>query len=310
VTDALLVETARAELAAIAPERRCDRLAESSALFHTAGTVHLLGRGALAFHLDVASAAVARRTRALLRELRVDSEIRTYTRRSFDRSTRYQIYAAGSRHALDVLHDAGVLDREDRPVARPPGRVIARRCCRGAYLRGAVLGAGSLSGEHDPHLEVRFHTHAGASFLRAVASTEDVPLAIVDRDAHSAVYAKAWDAIEGYLAAAGAAETVLLLEERTVVAGARARANRVANADHANLERQAAAAERQLAAVRRLAATGRLEQLPWALRDTAALRRRHPAISLRELALRTDPPASASTVQKRLARLVELAETG
>jgi cell division protein WhiA len=258
----------------------------------------------------VASAAVARRAFALLRELGLESEIRTYTRRSFDRATRYQIHAGGSTRELDVLQDAGVLDADHRPQERPPGRVIARRCCRGAYLRGAFLGAGSLSGVPAPHLEIRFPTHAGASFLRAVASTEDVELGIVDRDSHSAVYAKAWDTIEGFFAAAGATETVLVLEERTVVAGARARANRVANADHANLVRQAAAAERQLAAVRRLASTGRLEQLPWPLRDTAALRLRHPAISLRELARRTDPPVSAATVQKRLARLVELADVG
>ena len=51
-----------------------------SALFHTAGTVHLRGRGRLAFHLDVAENAVARRAFALLRELRVTSEIRTYPR--------------------------------------------------------------------------------------------------------------------------------------------------------------------------------------------------------------------------------------
>ena len=37
VSTGALVADARAELAAVAPERRCDRLAEISALFHTAG---------------------------------------------------------------------------------------------------------------------------------------------------------------------------------------------------------------------------------------------------------------------------------
>ena len=83
-----LAADARAELAAVVPERRCDRLAELSALFHTAGTVHLLGRGKLSFHLDVAESSVARRAFAILRARRVESEIRTYHQHAFERSAR------------------------------------------------------------------------------------------------------------------------------------------------------------------------------------------------------------------------------
>jgi DNA-binding protein WhiA len=143
-----------------------------------------------------------------------------------------------------------------------------------------------------------------------VASTDGIKLGVVDRPGHTAAYAKAWDAIEGYLAAAGAAEVVLELEERTVVADARARANRLANADHANLVRQTAAAERQVAAARRLAATGALEGLDWPLREAVELRLRHPTDSLRALARRTDPRVTVAAVQRRLARVVELGEAG
>ncbi len=264
----------------------------------------------MAFHLDVASSAVARRAFAILRGLRVDSEIRTYASRAFERGTRYQIHADGTRHALDVLEEAGVLGQEAHPLDRPPGRVVARACCRGAYLRGAFLGGGSLSGPRAPHLEIRCPTRAGASFVRSVASTEQAGLGLADRPGHTAAYAKAWDAIEGYLAAAGAADVVLELEERAVVATARAHANRLANADHANLVRQTASAERQLAAARRLAATGELEGLDWSLREAVELRLRHPTASLRELAKRTDPRVTVAAVQRRLARIVELGETG
>jgi DNA-binding protein WhiA len=297
----------RAELAAIAPARRCDRLAEVSALFHTAGTVHLLGRGRLAFHLDVAENAVARRAFTLLRELRVASEIRTYPRRAFAGGTRFQLHVGGEGHALDVLAEAGVVDREHRPLERPPGHVVARSCCRGAYLRGAFLGGGSLSGPRSPHLELRFPRRAGATFLRQVATTVGVRLRVLDRASHAAAYAKGWEAIEGYLAAAGAAETVLALEERALVAEVRSRANRLANADHANLVRQSRAARAQLAAARRLLEDGRLARLPERLREAAELRLRHPMLPLRELALRADPPATKAAMQRRLARLVELA---
>jgi DNA-binding protein WhiA len=309
VTSAGIADGVRAELAAIAPSRRCDRLAEVSALFHTAGTVHLLGRGQLAFHLDLAGNAIARRAYALLRALRVDSEIRTYRRAAFERDTRFQLHLEGDAHALDVLAEAGVLDREHRPLERPPGHVVARACCRGAYLRGAFLGGGSLTGGRSPHLELRAPRHAGATFIRAVASAGGVRLQVLDRTSHAAAYAKSWDAIEAFLAAAGAVETVLALEERAVVAEVRARANRLANADHANLVRQSRAARAQLDAVRRLRDEGRLDRLPERLREAAELRLRYPMLPLRELALRADPPATKAGMQRRLARIVDLAAT-
>jgi DNA-binding protein WhiA len=307
VSAARIADDVRAELAAIAPSRRCDRLAEVSALFHTAGAAHLLGRGRLAFHLDLAGNAIARRAYALLRALRVESEIRTYRRAAFERDTRFQLHLEGDAHALDVLAEAGVLDRDHRPLERPPGHVVARPCCRGAYLRGAFLGGGSLSGGRSPHLELRAPGHAGATFIRAVASARGVRLRVLDRSSHAIAYAKSWDAIEAFLAAAGAVETVLALEERAVVAEVRARANRLANADHANLVRQSRAARAQLDAARRLRADGRLERLPERLREAAELRLRYPMLPLRELALRADPPATKAGMQRRLARVVDLA---
>ena len=299
---------ARAELATVVPERRCDRLAELSALFHTAGTVHLLGRGAISFHLDLAESAVARRAYSILKELRVPSEIRTYNRRSFDRAARTQLVLGGSPHAIDVLTQAGVLGDEGRPLDRPPGKVVARPCCRSAYLRGAFLGAGSLSGPGSPHLEIRTPLHGGAAFVRSVASSVGVRLRVADRDSHSIAYAKGWEAIEGYLSVAGASETVLALEERALVAELRAEANRLANADHANLVRQSRSARSQLDAVSRLEREGVLPGLASGLQAAADLRRRHPSLSARELAARAEPPVTKAAMAARLARLVAIAD--
>src|SRR3954464_6264222 len=111
----MLSDDLRDELAAIAPEADCDRLAELSGLFYVAGSVHLRGRGEVAVHLDFVSSAVARRAFSLLRAFGVDSEIRTYQRRSFDKATRYQLHVEGSAQAYDTLQRAGVLDGSHRP---------------------------------------------------------------------------------------------------------------------------------------------------------------------------------------------------
>ncbi len=297
----------RAELAAIAPDRACDRLAELSALFHAAGRLHLRGRGEVALHLDLASSAVARRAFALLRSLEIDSEIRTYRRRSFDHATRYELHVAGAARTLSVLAEAGVLDRAHRPLARPPRRLVGSSCCRGAYLRGAFLAGGSLVGAPSPHLELRVATREGAEFLRSVAHREGAELGVAERVRHALAYAKGWETIETVLGAAGATDAVIALEERAIVATARSDANRLANADHANLVRASRAASVQLDALRRLRAEGVLEHLDDRLREAAELRLRNPTLSLRELAARADPPATKAGMHRRLARLVGLA---
>ena len=303
-----LSEDLRNELAGIAPKRGCDRLAELSGLFHAAGSVHLRGRGEVSVHLDLVSSAVARRAFSLLRALGIESEIRTYRRPAFDRATRFQLHVPGTAKTLRVLHEAGVLDVQRRPLERPPKRVVGRSCCRGAYLRGALLGGGSLSGPRDPHLEIRTGGVDGAEFVAAVAAKDGAPLRVADRGRFAVAYAKGTETIVDVLGAAGAADTVLALEERSVLGATRSTANRLANADHANLVRSSRAAHAQIQAVLRLEKSGQLELLPPTLRELARLRVRHPTLSLRELARKCDPPATKASAHRRLRKLQQLAE--
>ena len=301
-------EDVREELARIAPKRPCDRRAELSALFHSAGVLHLRGRGDWALHLDLGSGAAARRALVLLRESGIRSEIRTYRRRAFDRATRYQLHVEGDEEALRALVAAGVVDGRHAPLVRPPKRVVGRSCCRAAYLRGAFLGGGTISLGRSPHVELRTASSDAARWLALLAGDEGIELGTAERSGHALAYAKSWEAIESLLVTMGAAETALALEERAVVAQTRAQANRLANADHANLVRTSRSARAQLEAVARLRADGSLEQLPHELREIADLRARHPSDSLRDLAARTDPPVTKAAVHRRLRRLEELAE--
>jgi hypothetical protein len=296
-------EDLRNELAAIAPARHCCRLAELSALFHGSGAWHLRD-GTVAVHLDLVAVAAARRAFTLLRDVGVRSEIRTYRPGAFERSTRYQLHVDVDARALGVLREAGVLSASGAPLEYPPKRVVGRSCCRAAYLRGATLGGGSLSGPRDPHLELRSTGAAGAHFVADVAAREDVLLAVAERRNHAFAYAKSHEAIVDVLALIGANETAMRFEEHAVVAATRARANRLANADEANLVRTARAAHRQLEAIRALD----LATLPDPLEEIARLRLRHPAASLSELARRTDPPITKAAAHRRLRAVIDLVE--
>jgi DNA-binding protein WhiA len=302
-----LSDEVRRELATIEPKRRCDRLAELSGLFHTAGSLHLHGQGEFSVHLDVAESATARRAFGLLRTLGVEAEIRTYRQRALRRSTRYQIHVSGSPATLAILVEAGVVSRSHAPLEAPPKRVVGRSCCRRAYLRGAFLGAGSISGPRAPHLEIRTADRAGAELISWAGAQEEVGLQVHDRGRHAIVYAKASETIADALALVGAGDAALAIDEHGVVAEARARANRLANADHANLVRAGRAAHVQLRAIRRLAEQGRLAGLPESLREAAELRLRYPSATLSELAVKSRPPVTKTAMHRRLVRLKALA---
>ena len=304
-----LSEDVRAELAAIDPQRGCCRLAELSALLRTAGTVHLRGGGQVGLHVDVGSPGVARRVFALLRGFGVGAEIRTYPRRAFGHETRYELHLGDDPRAVQTLNEAGVLDARLAPFDEPPRRIVARSCCRASYLRGAVLAAGSVSGPRNAHVELRTATLTAASFLAGLARADGIELRVAERPRHAVAYAKSAGTIAELLALVGAHEAALVLEEKAVVGATRARANRLANADHANLVRTSRSAQAQVRAIRRLERGGMLETLPRDLREIADLRLRHPSLSLRELAARCRPASTKASVHRRLKRLERLADS-
>ena len=98
----------------------------------------------------------------------------TSTRRSAPTSstrstapTRYQLHVEGTPHASRRCTAPACSTRSHRPLERPPQRVlVARAAAARAYLRGALLGAGSLSGPRDPHLEIRTAELEGARVPR------------------------------------------------------------------------------------------------------------------------------------------------
>ena len=99
---------------------------------------------------------------------------------------------------------------------------------------------------------------------------------------HAVAYAKGTETIADLLAFLGAQGAALRLGEEAVVAATRARANRLANADHANIVRTSRAADVQLRAIRRLEREGRLDELaPELARDRAPARAPPDALAAR-----------------------------
>jgi DNA-binding protein WhiA len=176
-------------------------------------------------------------------------------------------------------------------------------------VRGCLIGAGSANTpEKEAHLEiVTPHKDLCADLVRLLDGFGLHPGQMLRRGGY-VVYLKGRDEVAGVLALAGAHSAALQVQEQAVVKEVRARANRVANCDSANVRRTGAAALRQLEAISSLERSGRLAGLPPALKEMAELRFANPYMNLSELAEAGGDGLSRSAVNHRLRRLVAAAE--
>jgi cell division protein WhiA len=177
--------------------------------------------------------------------------------------------------------------------------------CRAAYLRGRFLVRGSLSvtaGRY--HLEFVVPVDEAPQLAGRLAAA-GLPAGVRVRRGRGVVTWKGGEAIGTFLRWIGAGPSLLELESRQVSRSMRGDLNRLLNAESANLDRIAAAAARQLAAIAVLEADGRLADLPESVRSAAALRRSIPEAALGELASELGVPRGR--VQRALERIETLA---
>ena len=186
--------------------------------------------------------------------------------------------------------------------------LLEKDCCRRAFLRGAFLAGGSVT---DP--EKRYHLELSTTHWKVSRETGtlllemELPAKETERKGSSVLYYKQSEAIEDFLTVIGAPVSAMAVMEAKIEKDWRNEANRKTNCDSANVDKAVAAAQEQLAAIRKLEERAVLETLPEKLRQTAALRREHPEMTLSELAELHEPPISKSAVNHRMRKLLSLA---
>lgn len=206
---------------------------------------------------------------------------------------------------------AGPAGRLTRRFAFDPGAAAeldwaaAADHCRTAWLRGRFLARGSLSlSGGRTHLEFVVPVDEAARLAGRLADV-GLPASWRVRRGHGVVTWKGSESVGTFLRRIGAGAALLEVEARAVARALRGELNRVLNAESANLARSVEAAGRQLAAIERLAADGRLDEQPYGVRLVADARRETPEASLSDIAARLG--LTRSTVQRALERLERLA---
>jgi len=184
--------------------------------------------------------------------------------------------------------------------------VLEEESCRAAFIRGAFLAGGSVT---DP--EKRYHLEL-ATAHRSVS--REVYTLLLDmgfspretsRAGNALVYFKQADAIADFFTAIGAPATAMGIMTAKVEKEMRNTVTRQINCDSANTDKTVAAAQEQLAAIRRIVKDyGSLDVLPEPLKDAALLRVTNPEASLADLAQLSFPPVSKSCLSHRLKKIL------
>lgn len=305
-------ETVRQELASQPLGNDIETWGELAGLARCAGRLTVVGGSAEPdgrYHLAVGSTsgAVARRTYGLIQQrfgLRPELAVRAAG--GVRRHATYEVrLSAATTH---VATDLGLLDGDGRPLAEfpvaPGGRGVA-------FLRGAVLGCASFSSPgRPPHLEFAPGSAATATGLARLLDDRlgaTISTAVEERPR---VVLKAGGSIGELLVMIGATNAFLRWDEHRMRRQLRGEANRLANADAANLRRSIDAAAEQVQAVEAV-----IERRGWGaldddLREIALARLANPGASLQELGQLVDPPVGKSAVHRRLRRVIELGSPG
>ena len=189
--------------------------------------------------------------------------------------------------------------------------LVGFRCaaCEAHFMRGVFLGSASVS---DPtkgyHMEMLFPTKQRADAIaRILENTVGRPSRTKRGERFGACY-KSNSAISDVLYLLGCSKTSFDVTNASIAREIRNNENRATNCVTRNISRAVGAAQRHLAAIEALTATGRLASLSEELQTTARLRIENEDASLAELALMHTPPLTKSGLNRRLTRLVEVAE--
>lgn len=286
----------------------CD-VAELAALVRVCGALSFHGSGAYSIRVSTETGAVARTVIRLAHEVfDLDTSL-TVRRSNLHRSRNYLIEIPEQKGLEQALIRMGVLILGRGLSSGIAARVVARPCCRAAYLRGAFMAGGFIADPRgDFHLEIAVTGDEFADDLLELLDDEGITARVNRRRGSFAIYLKSFDDIAALLGVVGAERTARAVKNIRVMKSVKNDVNRRVNAELANQARSTGASADQLALIDRVEREIGFDALPPALLQFCVARREHPELSLRDLGAQMMPPLSKSALYHRVLRLEKLLE--
>ena len=283
--------------------------AELSAIVRICGTLSYRGPGRYAIRVSTETGAVARTMIKLTHEL-FGLETPLTVRHSNLHKTRNYLIEIPEQDELEAdLVRLGILVPGRGLADGVPVRLLQRRCCRAAFVRGAFMAGGFVADPRgDFHLEIAVEGETFAQDIIKLISEFGVKARLNRRRGAYAIYLKSFDDVVKMLAGIGAVRSARAIAGVRHVKSLKNDVNRLVNAETANLRRTTHAAGTQMALIDDAERLIGLRQLPPAVREFCELRRENPELSLAELGALASPPTKKSGMYHRLLRLRALVD--
>ena len=214
--------------------------------------------------------------------------------------------------ALRVLQAAKLLEEhrggfEEFHIVSP--LIVQQPCCRRAFLRGAFLGAGSMSDPNKSyHFEIVCDSDVMAKQIQRLMCDFSMDAKIVRRKKSYVVYLKEGDQIADILNIMEAHVSLMELENIRILKDMRNTVNRKVNCETANIHKTVSAAVKQVEDITYIKNTVGLDELPEGLEEIAKVRLQYPEATLKELGDLLIVPLGKSGVNHRLRKLSNIAE--
>lgn len=290
------------------PEKCCLQ-AELAAFLSAKGNIEI-SSGRLALTIVTENPALARRIFLLFKKVfYLKAEIFSRKKTRLKKNNTYLAQVRGEENVRHILKSLGKTGKDGRWGTGINRTLLKKTCCKKAFLRGAFLASGYVSGPASSyHLEMVMPYEGHARVLLSFLESFDLQGKINYRKKAYVVYLKGSDAISGFLQVIGAHQALLSFENTRVIKNVRNQVNRLVNFETANLTRTVEAALKQVEDIRLILKVAGWDALPKNLQPLARLRLSHPEVTLQELGSMLTPPLSKSGVNHRLRKIKRLAE--
>ncbi|SHH58848.1 hypothetical protein SAMN02745245_01681 [Anaerosphaera aminiphila DSM 21120] len=297
------------EVAKIKVDDVCDVISELCGLVPTCGSLKF-NRLGITIYFNTENAAVARRIFTFLKGYYSEEvEVMVSKSKQLKKRNVYSIILKESGAVKALLYDIDFLKSENVFMLnyRPRG-IIEDVSCKKAYIRGAFLGAGSITNpERSYHFEFVCEEVEHAEFLSEIINSFGLNSKIVMRKENYIVYLKEAEQIADLLTIIGATKALLEFENIRVVKSVNNQVNRLVNLETANMNKTIDASLSQIADIEFIDKTIGIDRLPRNLREVAEIRLKNDSISLKEIGDELNPPIGKSGVNHRLKKIKEIA---
>lgn len=298
------------EVARIKVSDKDEIISELSGMLPMCGSLKFNQFQEITLYFNTENASVARRIFTFLKNSYSENvEVIVSKSRQLKKNNIYAVTLKDTKAVKVLLNDLDFLRNEN--VFMPNyvvNSVLKNDHCKRAYIRGAFLGAGSITNpERSYHLELVSNNEDHARFLSQTINEFNLNSKIVKRKENYVIYLKEAEQISDFLTIIGAINSVLDFENIRVMKFMKNKVNRIVNCETANLNKTINASLKQVEDILYIKKTIGLENLPEPLREVAMLRVKNADSSLKEIGDMLEPPVGKSGINHRLNKIKKIA---